>query len=143
MPVVAMMGQYWPGGRLGWALGSALTTGTLSGPVNPLTTSPKSPGLTIVPTPEIWSTCTAMPTSPDGTSMLLMLPFWLRTVVEMYWPAVTFVRAIWPTTNDVSVKASVGFCSTGTSFVVTSAAWIVAPRAMSLPATTILVVVGG
>ena len=92
----------------GSGLGAGITSGTLSAPVKPLITSTKSPGLMIVPTPEIWSTWTAIPTRPAGTSMFSMPPPASGPPCEMYWPAVTFVRAIWPTTNDVSVKLSAG-----------------------------------
>src|SRR5262245_45336023 len=134
--------MYWkpmPAGGLGFGI----TTGTLSGPVKPLITSTKSPGLMIVPTPEIWSTWTAIPTRPAGTSMLSMPPLPpVRTAEEMYCPDVTLARAIWPTTKDGSAKLSPGFWSIGTSLVVTSVDWIVAPRSMFWDATTILAVVG-
>ena len=40
----------------------AMSTGILSVPVTPVTMSTKSPALMIVPTPETWSTWTAMAT---------------------------------------------------------------------------------
>src|SRR5689334_16304379 len=73
-----------------------------------------------------------------------MPPPWpFTTAAEMYWPDVTGIRAIWPMTNEVSVKASPGFWSIAISFVVRSDSWIVALSGMFWAATTIFTVVGG
>ncbi len=52
-------------------------------------------------------------------------------------PAVTSWRAVWPMTNETSVKLSTGLSRSTTFFVVRSSAWIFVPSGMSLAATTI------
>src|SRR5690349_15019200 len=59
-----------PGTVVIWSVfGSIVTTGNLS-PVTPTTMSTKSPLLMIVPTPDTWSTWTAIARRPVGTSIV-------------------------------------------------------------------------
>src|SRR5689334_140153 len=90
-----------------------------------------------VPTPETWSTWTAIQRRVAGQSMLVMTPWggWIAALVTCALVAIG-ARATWPTTCETSVNAPGRIEVIGTVFTWTWSARMRVDRGMSAIATT-------